>query len=131
LLHSPHADESRENGTFRKPLLASAVVTESLSDDDLDQILARCDASTPGPWFVRQLDDTHAMSLMAVSTTPDTGRGERWPDFDSSEVVAATLVQEPRYVDVGDQRWNQNAVFIAAARTDIPRLVAEIRRLRS
>src|SRR5260370_41229282 len=27
---------------------------------------------------VRHLDDSHAMSLVAVSTIADTGRGERW-----------------------------------------------------
>ena len=71
------------------------------------------------------------MSLTAVSTTPDTGMGERWPDFDSSEIVAATLVQQPRYLDHADGRWDQNALFIAHARSDVPRLVAEIKRLRS
>jgi hypothetical protein len=39
-------------------------------------------------------------------------------------------VQQPRYVDLADGRWDENARFIAHARSDIPRLVAEIRRLR-
>lgn len=30
-------------------------------------------AATPGPWHVRQLDDDFAMSLVAISTVPDTG----------------------------------------------------------
>jgi hypothetical protein len=81
--------------------------------------------------FVRFVDDDHAMNLVAVSTAPDTGLGERWPDFDSGSIVAATLVQQPRYADVSDQRWDENAAFIAHARDDIPRLLAEIRRLRS
>ncbi|MEV0319825.1 hypothetical protein ACIBKX_17005 [Streptomyces sp. NPDC050658] len=87
-------------------------------------------AATPGPWHVRQLDDDHAMSLVAVSTAPESGRGERWPDFDHGEIVAATLVQSPRYADTADARWDENARFIARAREDVPRLVAEIRRLR-
>lgn len=102
-----------------------------LSDAELDQIQRRADAATPGPWFVRFLDDVDAMSLVAVSTQPDTGQGERWPDFEPSTIIAATVVQEPRYVDIEDGRWDENAHFIAHARSDIPRLVAEVRRLRA
>ncbi|MBO1335994.1 hypothetical protein J3486_32710 [Streptomyces sp. VRA16 Mangrove soil] len=89
-----------------------------------------CAAATPGPWFVRQLDDEWAMGLVAVSTVPDTGRGERWPGFDHGDLVAATLVQQPRYVDSADARWEENAAFIAMARDVVPRLVGEVRRLR-
>ncbi|MGP8303327.1 hypothetical protein ACTPOK_36455 [Streptomyces inhibens] len=87
-------------------------------------------AATPGPWHVRQLDDDFAISLVAISTVPDTGAGERWPDFDHRQIVAAALVQQPRHVDVVDERCDENANFIADARQDIPRLIAEIRRLR-
>ena len=45
-------------------------------------------------------------------------------------MVAATLVQHPRFIDIADERWDQNADFIANARTDIPRLIADIKRLR-
>ncbi|MFE3149481.1 hypothetical protein ACFXJ6_22955 [Streptomyces sp. NPDC059218] len=105
--------------------------TEPLSDGELDELDELARAATPGPWFVRGLDDEHAMNLVAVSTTPDTGLGERWPNFDYREIVAATLVQQPRYVDAADERWDENAQFIATAREAVPRLVAEIRRLRS
>lgn len=87
------------------------------------------DAATPGPWFVRELDDEVAMCLVAVGTAP--GPCERWPGFDHGEIVAATLVQRPRYVDVGDGRWDENAAFIAAARSAVPRLIAAIERLRA
>ncbi|MEV5955886.1 hypothetical protein AB0M11_19295 [Streptomyces sp. NPDC051987] len=97
---------------------------------DLDEIEAMCAVATPGPWFVRHLDDRHAMNLLAVSTVADTGRGERWPRFDHGELIAATLVQEPRYVDCADERWDENAAFIAMARDAVPRLVKEVRRLR-
>jgi hypothetical protein len=71
------------------------------------------------------------MSLVAVSTNPDTGLGERWPNFDHATMIAATLVRQPRYVDIADERWDVNAAFIAAARTAVPRLLAEITRLRN
>jgi hypothetical protein len=103
---------------------------ERMSDEELDDIEELALAATPGPWFVRALDDDQAMSLVAVSTRPDTGKAERWPGFEPGEIVAATLVQHPRYVDVGDERWDENAAFIAMAREAIPRLLGEVRRLR-
>lgn len=103
---------------------------DPITDDELAEIEEITAAATPGPWYVRQLDDDWAMSLVAVSTVPDTGQEERWPDFDHRDVVAATLVQQPRYVDVADERWDENARFIATARRDVPRLIAEVRRLR-
>ncbi|WP_256251925.1 hypothetical protein [Streptomyces sp. yr375] len=39
-----------------------------------------------------------------MSTVPDTGLGERWPGFGHREIVAATLIQQPRYVDAVDER---------------------------
>ncbi|WTE70215.1 hypothetical protein OH775_27410 [Streptomyces sp. NBC_01615] len=112
--------------------MADAAGTADMADGglDLDAIDELCAAATPGPWFVRSLDDDHAMNLVAVSTVEDTGRGERWPAFDHGEIVAATLVQQPRYVDCADERWDENAAFIAMARDAVPRLVAEVRRLR-
>jgi hypothetical protein len=71
------------------------VTASGITDDELLTIELRCEQATPGPWFVRHLDDTNAMNLTAVSTSPDTGHFERWPDFDHQEIVAATLVQAP------------------------------------
>lgn len=73
------------------------------------------EASSARPWHFRHLDDSHAMSMLAVSTVPDSGRGEGWPKFDSGEIVAATLVQEPRYVSIADGKWRENATCIVAA----------------
>ncbi|MEV7197879.1 hypothetical protein AB0N81_39710 [Streptomyces sp. NPDC093510] len=99
-------------------------------DVDLEEIMEMCAAATPGPWYVRNLDDDHAMNLVAVSTVEDTGGGERWPAFDEGEMIAATLVQSPRYVDCADSRWDENAAFIAMAREAVPRLVEEVKHLR-
>ncbi|TKK78763.1 hypothetical protein FDA94_37135 [Herbidospora galbida] len=101
-----------------------------MTDEELAAIEELVDATTPGPWYVRDLDDEYAMCLVAVGTTPATGRGERRPHFDHHEIVAATLVQQPRYADVADGRWDENALFIAEARQHVPRLIAEVRRLR-
>jgi hypothetical protein len=108
--------------------VALAGLPGALGPDRTDQVDA--ELAGDGPWYVRQLDDDFAMSLVAISTVPDTGAGERWPDFDHHEIVAATLIQQPRYVDIADERWDENAQFIADARQNVPRLIAEIRRLR-
>ena len=101
-----------------------------MSGLDLVAIRKRAEAATPGPWYVRLLDDDWAMNLTAVSTQPGADGHEQWPEFDESTMVAATLVQHPRYVDVTDEHWDENADFIAHARQDIPALVAEVEGLR-
>src|SRR6266566_10085610 len=102
----------------------------TLSDDDLKGLLELAKMTTTTPWFVRHLDDSHAMNLIAVSTVPDTGRGERWPDFDAGEIVAATLVQEPRYAEIKDRKWEENATYIVAAANALPALIEELLELR-
>ena len=92
---------------------------------DLDRLAELDQAASPGPWYVRYLDDDHAMSAVAVSTRPDTGDDESmraggWP-FD--DVVAACLLQQPRYVDPPDQKWDENAALIAELRTALPELL--------
>lgn len=78
---------------------------------DLDAIEARANAATPGPWF---FDDGLAQ----------TGEFEydrtRPPVIGGSEPVWEADVRD--FSDL-------NSIFIAAARTDIPALVAEVRRL--
>lgn len=101
-----------------------------LTDADLEALTTMTEAATPGPWYVRGLDDSHAMGLIAVSTVDDD-RHLRWPDFDHREIVAATLIQEPRYVDHASDRCDEDALFIATARMAMPRLLAEVRSLRA
>ncbi|MFF2193438.1 hypothetical protein [Streptomyces sp. NPDC058157] len=103
---------------------------EQLGEVELRRIEERADSATPGPWFVRQLDDREFMTLVAVSTVPDVESVDSHPGFQSGQNVALALVQDPQYADVPDGLWDENANFIAHARQDIPRLVAEVRRLR-
>lgn len=78
---------------------------DDLTNADLDQIEARLRAATPGPWksFVEGRDHTSGSSFIQ---TPDS-------DIESCGATAA------------DQD------FIAHARQDLPRLLAEVRRLRA
>ncbi|WP_413757466.1 hypothetical protein [Streptomyces sp. MMBL 11-3] len=130
-----HLGHLREIDRSTLPASLGEFVTDLLDEDavpgvDLDSIEELCSVATPGPWFVRGLDDDHAMNLVAVSTVEGAGHGERWPGFDHKDLIAATLVQHPRYVDCVDGRWDENAAFIAMAREAVPSLVAEVKRLR-
>jgi hypothetical protein len=75
------------------------------ADIDLDAIRARVDAATDGPWFV---DD------QGFCTTP----GDSFSRFITAPYHELDILPE-------------DAEFIAAARSDVPALLAEIERLRS
>jgi hypothetical protein len=77
---------------------------------DLDAIEARADAATEGPWKVW---------VMSVLADP-VGRS----NLDDGLLIADTT-------DPHRGLRTFNAHFIAAARTDVPVLVAEVRRLRA
>jgi hypothetical protein len=102
-----------------------------MTDAELSEIRGRTEPATPGPWFVRFLDDDYAANLVAVSMVADScNEGPPWPDFNGRELVAGTLIQSPiPYVGIEDTKWDENAKFIAHARAHIPRLLDEIRRM--
>lgn len=118
--------------------------TPPLTDQELLEIEKRCSAATPGPWYPRATDDEVFSNALYVGLRP----GE--PDIDSlhhdnrpglfpghkrqeppENVVAITLLQHPLLAEVGDGLWDENTLFIAHARDDVPRLIAEIRRLKA
>lgn len=77
---------------------------------DLDAILARAEAATEGPW--EALDPGTRPRSSWVRVEQDSGR--RWTED--------TLISE--------ELRGEDAQFIAHARTDVPALVAEVKRLR-
>lgn len=102
----------------------------SLTDADLDRIEAEANAATPGPWSASE----------AVEYRPrqgpfsDTGasiwsESQKHPSGDEQEVVAGGM-QDEQGGAVG-VLLNADARFIAASRTNVPTLIAEVRRLRA
>ena len=96
-----------------------------MTADDLDNLTKLDAAATPGPWYVRLLDDEYAMSAVAVATEPETDTLESmrmgtWPE---GLIVAACLIQQPAYVMPEDDRYDENAALIAAMRTALPELL--------
>ena len=83
---------------------------DQLTDQQLADIQAREAAATLGPWFA----DGHEI---LVGTADDITRGSMW-------------IGETCTTELPD--WGAaNAEFVAHARTDVPALVAEVRRLRA
>ena len=76
-----------------------------MSEEELAEIERRCEVSTPGPWQSWIEGRDHAAGDSVITT----GRGDIY-------LSGAT---------------SQDQDFIAAARQDVPRLIAEIRRLTS
>jgi hypothetical protein len=76
----------------------------------------RTTTPTPGPWFDRGADDSHAMSAFYVTT--NSGRSHDLDglggDEDAGDVVAITLLQRPGLAYIADERWEENAAYIAA-----------------
>lgn len=55
----------------------------SLTDEGLAEIDDLLDSATPGPWYVRLLDDDFSMNIVAVSTVSREGAPGSFPDFKS------------------------------------------------
>jgi hypothetical protein len=113
-----------------------------MTEQELSEIESRCDAATPGPWYARLTDDAFFMNSLYVSTHQGSQQDGSW-SLDNKrglevggkhqeppgQVIAITLLQQPRLADVVDKKWGENTLFIAHAREDIPKLIAEIRQL--
>ena len=80
-----------------------------IDEEELEEILARAEAATEAPWKSHVEGRDHTSGSSFVMTGPHGSRG------DDIELTGATVADQD---------------FIAAARQDVPRLVAEVRRLR-
>ena len=85
-----------------------------MTDKEVEEIRARCDKATEGPWKTHLVDDTSIVTEDGtdVCTTCDSSQAEREDGY-----------------NVEYERMEADADFIAHARTDIPALLAEVTRL--
>ena len=74
----------------------------------LDQIQARADAATAGPWQAR---------------TAGTANGDHWYICGTEEAIAYVSAQD----GINEDQREPDAEFIAQAREDVPKLVAALR----
>jgi len=107
-----------------------------MTDHELAQIEERAASATPAPWYAHATDDCSHTNARYVSIEPSDfshdnkeGLCEDSPDqAQPKAIIAITLLQSPRLATVA--ACDENTIFIAHARTDVPTLVAEVRRLR-
>ncbi|WP_404336477.1 hypothetical protein AB2M62_19395 [Sphingomonas sp. MMS12-HWE2-04] len=92
---------------------------------NLEDLAVLAAQATPGPWFVRHLDDDHCMGAIGISTAPDDGEAPKMSTFHGPgpELIAATLIQAPPYVVSKDGRWEENARLVVALRNALPELL--------
>lgn len=86
-----------------------------MTNEDIAGIEARANAASPGPWDERRigrLGNGDGESQHEQLCTPDD--------------IGVIMLEHD-----GSDEGNANAEFIAHARADIPRLIAEVRRLRA
>ena len=95
-----------------------------MTDKELDEISARANAAAPGPWCYDYQEKhvhgnpTNVLRAAAVGQRIHSPSDLPWiADIGANEIY--------------DEQRRANADFIAAARTDIPALVAEVHRLRA
>ena len=88
-------------------------MTDRLTDADLDTIEQRADAATDGPW-VREWSTPDQWWIIHGQPNPAKG--------DDRMVCPEVATLNHR------EDWTADAEFIAAARDDVPRLLAEVRR---
>ncbi len=85
-------------------------MTSPIPESELAEIAARAAKATPGPWAVGRPanSEREAPSIQTVENS-----GDKW-------WIASLAEARPRI--------DEDADFIAAARTDVPRLLAEVKR---
>lgn len=90
----------------------------------LADLEAKAKAATPGAWHIIEADDERFMSAVYVATTPEDATPGETPE----NVIAVTLLQSPRVACIADEKWDENATFIAAANpATVLRLVGMVR----
>jgi hypothetical protein len=106
--------------------------SKPLTTQQLDDIEARANAATPGPWGVYTFGGDSLIEIAA--DLEDTGCGYR------ARRTIARFEEEPLDNDPAHREWTAeedwaqvqaDAVFVARAPEDVPALLAEIRRLRA
>src|SRR5690625_626225 len=96
-------------------------VGAGMTPERLADIRERATAATEGPW--RSHDFGHAGEEEPSSIVVHTGK------FDHSDLLTYDTETAVAWMPRWDRQESDNATFIAHARTDVPDLLAEVKRL--
>lgn len=99
---------------------------ETAIEARLQAIEKREKRATAGPWHVHNPEDNLFMNVYLVATTPQEPNPWWDGEAEARKVVAVTWLYG--VADVADGKGEENAEFIAHARTDIPFLLHLVRR---
>ena len=92
-----------------------------MTDDELKAIEDRCEKATPGPWStLHHHYAENGLGSVQIVSADDPEEAEEHQVTDGKDELA--FIPGPAAA---------NAAFITAARTDVPALLAEVRRLRA
>ena len=99
--------------------------SKSLSAEELDAIEARANAATPAPWTAMLGSGNHlctGIHYEDIATGTSTLIADTLPDY---------FLDETQVIGWPPKDHVQNMEFIMSARSDVPRLVSEVRRQRA
>jgi hypothetical protein len=105
-------------------------VTKVIPKIELMAIKERFSRATRGPWQVRPVSDESSMTLLGISASSNGAKETDYRHYAAGEMIAAALVQNPKYAVHQSGKWAENAEFIAHSPVDISRLWFELYRLR-
>jgi hypothetical protein len=106
-------------------------VNERISDAEIGHLQRLLASATDGPWFVTYAQDPGLASATVVTTSEYRNGVHIDRDIDRLGIVAVTLVHNPYWYGIGDDKWDINAELIALLRNVGPRLLAELLELRA
>lgn len=105
--------------------------TEAMTPERIAEIKAREGKATPGPWVVDLPDWGECNGIISKNGTQILSAGSCIPDPQTAVDYGGTVHDwKEEIYDYGVHKWD-DAAFIAAARQDIPDLLAEVDRLRA
>jgi hypothetical protein len=127
------ANAELANSKF-KDLFANPVEQTERKDSMIEKQLSELEAlaakATPGPWLITLPEGGVGYTDGAIvwgEAVPSDKPGWVEDGVNIGEMAPA----DDDYIGAGEIRQNSNGLFVAAARTAVPELIAEVRRLRA